>query len=182
MSINQIMFKLLNINNVQMTTDEPEIKSRQIRKGGKGNIVEIKGYDDFLIRFSRCCSPVPGDEIVGYISRGRGVCLHRADCHTLKSLEKERLVEAHWINKSSENTFGATIQIVMEDKVGAFAEMTKIIAAEKLPILSINARKDRNKNAIAVVTVEISNHEQLNQLIIRLEALPYTIKVFRTTM
>lgn len=181
-SINQIMFKLLNINNVQMTTDEPEIKSRQIRKGGKGNIVEIKGYDDFLIRFSRCCSPVPGDEIVGYISRGRGVCLHRADCHTLKSLEKERLVEAHWINKSSENTFGATIQIVMEDKVGAFAEMTKIIAAEKLPILSINARKDRNKNAIAVVTVEISNHEQLNQLIIRLEALPYTIKVFRTTM
>ena len=109
-------------------------------------------------------------------------CLHRADCHTLKSLEKERLVEAHWINKNSENTFGATIQIVMEDKVGAFAELTKVIAAEKLPIMSINARKDRNKNAIAVVTVEITNHEQLNQLIARLETLPNTIKVFRTTM
>ncbi len=70
----------------------------------------------------------------------------------------------------------------MEDKVGAFAELTKVIAAEKLPIMSINARKDRNKNAIAVVTVEITNHEQLNQLIARLETLPNTIKVFRTTM
>ena len=60
--------------------------------------------------------------------------------------------------------------------------MTKVIAAEKLPIMSINARKDRNKNAIAVVTVEITNHEQLNQLIARLETLPNTIKVFRTTM
>ena len=70
----------------------------------------------------------------------------------------------------------------MEDKVGAFAELTKAIAAEKLPIMSINARKDRNKNAIAVVTVEITNHEQLNQLIARLETLPNTIKVFRTTM
>ena len=181
-SINQIMFKLLNINNVQTTSDEQENRARVLRKSGKGNMVEIKGYDDFLVRFSRCCSPVPGDEIVGYISRGRGVCLHRADCHTLKSLEKERLVEAHWINKNSENTFGATIQIVMEDKVGAFAELTKVIAAEKLPIMSINARKDRNKNAIAVVTVEITNHEQLNQLIARLETLPNTIKVFRTTM
>ena len=181
-SINQIMFKLLNINNVQTASDEQENRARVLRKSGKGNMVEIKGYDDFLVRFSRCCSPVPGDEIVGYISRGRGVCLHRADCHTLKSLEKERLVEAHWINKNSENTFGATIQIVMEDKVGAFAELTKVIAAEKLPIMSINARKDRNKNAIAVVTVEITNHEQLNQLIARLETLPNTIKVFRTTM
>lgn len=70
----------------------------------------------------------------------------------------------------------------MEDKVGAFAELTKVIAAEKLPIMSINARKDRNKNAIAVVTVEITNHEQLNQLIARIETLPNTIKVFRTTM
>ena len=181
-SINQIMFKLLNINNVQAASDEQENRARVLRKSGKGNMVEIKGYEDFLVRFSRCCSPVPGDEIVGYISRGRGVCLHRADCHTLKSLEKERLVEAHWINKNSENTFGATIQIVMEDKVGAFAELTKVIAAEKLPIMSINARKDRNKNAIAVVTVEITNHEQLNQLIARLETLPNTIKVFRTTM
>ncbi len=183
LSINQVMTKLVaNASPLAKMVVDTQNANKQSRIREKSN-VEIKGHDDLLVRFSRCCSPVPGDEIIGYISRGRGVCIHRKDCHTLKNLEVERLIEAKWINPNpTSNSFAATLQIILEDKVGVFAEITKLIANEGLPIIAINARKDKQHNAVAVVTVEISNHNQLNQLINRLQNMPNTIKVFRTTV
>ena len=101
----------------------------------------------------------------------------------MKNLEIERLVEANWINPNpTSNSFPATLQIILEDKVGVFAEITRVIANDGLPMIAINARKDKKHNAVAVVTVEISNHNQLNLLINHIESLPNTIKVFRTTI
>ncbi len=183
LSINQVMSKLFNhASALTQMVVETQNANKLTRLREKSN-VEIKGHDDLLVRFSRCCSPVPGDEIVGYISRGRGVCIHRKDCHTVKSLEIERLIEAKWINPNpTTNSFAATLQIILDDKVGVFAEITKVIANEGLPIIAINARKDKQRNAVAVVTVEISNHNQLNKLIKRIQGMPNTIKVFRTTI
>ncbi len=183
LSLNQVMTKLISKAGAltQMVIDTQNA-NKQSRIREKSN-VEIEGYNDLAVRFSHCCSPVPGDEIVGYISKGRGVCIHRRDCHVLKSLEIERLIEAKWINPNpTANSFAATLQIILEDKIGVFAEIAKIIASEGLPMIAINARKDKKYNAVAVVTVEISNHNQLNHLINRLEASPNTIKVFRTTI
>ena len=180
-SLNQVVAKLIAGND----SIADKIKKQQsVRKnkqaGRKENTVIIKGVEDLLVRFSRCCSPVPGDEIVGYISRGRGVCVHRADCPTIKNMEVERIVRAEWANTDEKTTFPATIEIVAEDKGDIFAEITKTIANESLPLVAINARKDRQGNAVATVTVEISNHDQVNQLMNRLRTIAAVINVYRT--
>lgn len=183
LSLNQVMTKLISkAGALTQMVVEAQNANKLSRAREKTNI-EIKGHSDSAVRLSHCCSPVPGDEIVGYLSHGRGVCIHRKDCHVLKTLEIERLIEASWINPNpTSSNFAATLQIMLEDKVGVFAEIAKIIADEGLPMIAINARKDKKHNAVAVVTVEISNHNQLNMLIGRLENYPGTIKVFRTTI
>ncbi len=176
---NQVLVKLIGYMRTHAEIARPV--SSKAKTGSDHNLVRIKGYDDLLIRFSKCCTPVPGDKIIGYISRGRGITIHRIDCPTIKTLEPERLVEAEWIAQNGNATFTAHVQVECEDKGEVFADLTKIIANEKLPLVAINARKDKNHNAVAVISVEISNHDQLNELIKKLRGYPNTINVFRTT-
>ncbi|MCH5151103.1 MAG: bifunctional (p)ppGpp synthetase/guanosine-3',5'-bis(diphosphate) 3'-pyrophosphohydrolase [Clostridiales bacterium] len=181
LSLNQVVIKLISSNKAvyeRLKTQQNSRKNKQ--SGSKENSVLIKGVEDLLVRFSRCCSPVPGDEIIGYISRGRGVCVHRADCPAVKNMEAERIVKAEWVNSGDKATFPVTIEIIAEDKGGVFADITKTIVNEGLSFVAINARKDRKGNAIATITVEISNHEQVNQLMNRLLAIPAVINVYRT--
>lgn len=181
LSLSQAVSKLLSANPALSDSVKKQQAPRRNKiGGGKENSVIIKGMDDLLVRFSRCCSPVPGDEIVGYISRGRGVCVHRADCPSVKSMESERIVEATWANTDAKTTFAATIEVFAEDKGDIFADITKIIVNEGLPLVAINARKDRKGNAIATVSVEISNHEQVNMLMNKLKSLSAVINVYRT--
>ena len=180
-SLNQVVAKLINSNpSVADKIKKQQIVRKNKQAGGKESSVIIKGVEDLLVRFSRCCSPVPGDDIVGYVSRGRGVCVHRADCPTVKNMEVERIVKAEWANTDEKTTFPATIEIIAEDKGDIFADITKTIANEALPLVAINARKDRQGNAVATVTVEISNHDQVNQLMNRLRSIAAVINVYRT--
>ena len=181
LSLNQVVVKLISSNKAiyeRLKSQQSARKKQQT--GSKENSVIIKGVDDLLVRFSRCCSPVPGDDIVGFISRGRGVIVHRADCPTLKNMEPERIVKAEWINTGEKTTFPVTIEIIAEDKGGVFADITKVITNEGLSFVAINARRDRKGNAVATITVEISNHEQTNQLMNRLLTIPAVINVYRT--
>ncbi len=180
-SLNQVMVKLIASN--RHVSDElrlQQIAKRKKKAGSKESTVVIKGMDDLLVRFSRCCSPVPGDKIVGYISRGRGVCVHREDCPAVRGMEKERLVSAEWVNVDGNTTFPVTIQIISEDKGDIFADITKCIVNEGLTMSAINARKDRKGNAIAFVTVEVSSHEQVSQLITKVKSIPNVVTVYRT--
>lgn len=182
LTLQQVVSKLIGANKDLAEQLRVQQANRRKKSGSpRENSVIVKGMDDLLVRFSRCCSPVPGDEIVGYISRGRGVCVHRADCPAIKALEKERLVEAKWAYTDANATFPATIQIISEDKGDIFAEITRAIANEGLPMVAINARKDKKGNAVAQVTVEISNHDQVNQLISKLMAIQHVINVYRTS-
>lgn len=181
-SLNQVMVKLISSNKkiaeqIRVNKIEKQKKSGSSREDS----IIIKGMDDLLIRFSKCCSPVPGDSIIGYVSRGRGVCVHRTDCPAVRAMEKERLVEAEWITTDGNTTFPATIQIVADDKGDIFADITKAIVNEKLPIVAINARKDKRGNAVAIVTVEISNHDQVNSLLVKLKGIQNVISAYRTT-
>lgn len=181
-TLNQVMVKLITSNkSVSDGLKAQQIVRPKKKPGSKENSVIVKGVEDLLVRFSRCCSPVPGDEIVGYISRGRGICVHRADCPSVKSMEKERLVSAEWANVDNSTTFPATIQIVSEDKGDIFGDITRAIANEGLPMVAINARKDKKGNAIATVTVEITNHDQANQLINKLMSIKHVVKAYRTS-
>lgn len=178
-SVNQILAKLVMTQRDNSTISINKITTTKA-KTDKINPVMIKGHTDLLIRFSKCCSPVPGDEIIGFISRGRGVTIHRADCSTIQNLAKERLIEAEWINNTSDASFSASVQIISEDKYNVFADITKVIANEGLSIVSIDARKDKNNNAVATISVLISNNSQLTKLMDKIKALPSTIKVIRT--
>lgn len=181
LSLNQVVVKLIASNKAVFERLKVQQNTRKNKPtGSKENAVIIKGVEDLLVRFSRCCSPVPGDEIVGYISRGRGVCVHRADCPTVKNMEPERIVKAEWVNTGDKTTFPVTIEIIAEDKGSIFADITKTIVNDGLSFVAINARKDRKGNAVATITVEISDHDQANQLMGKLMAIPAVINVYRT--
>ena len=179
-SLKQVMVKLITSNKALSDRIKTHSTVRKSAPTKKENAVIVKGMEDLLVRFSKCCSPVPGDEIVGYISRGRGVCIHRADCPALKSLEPERLAPAEWVNTDNKASFPVSLEIIAENKGDIFAEITKVIASEGLPLVAINARKDRKGNAVAQITVEISNHDQCNQLIQKLKSLSAVINAYRT--
>lgn len=180
-SLQQIVVKLITSNkSLSNTIVTQQTVRRGTQSNKKENAVIVKGVEDLLVRFSKCCSPVPGDEIIGYISRGRGVCIHRADCPAIKNMEDERLVRAEWANTSQSSAFQASIEIIAEDKGDIFADITKTIVNEKLPLVAINARKDKKGNAVATITVEINNHEQINQLMNKLQSISAVINVYRT--
>ncbi|MCM1534158.1 MAG: bifunctional (p)ppGpp synthetase/guanosine-3',5'-bis(diphosphate) 3'-pyrophosphohydrolase [Corallococcus sp.] len=179
-SMQSVMLKLISSNKGLAVAAKIPQTSRQNKQTGNRNTVIVKGVEDLLVRFSRCCSPVPGDEIVGYISRGRGVCVHRADCPAIKNFESERLVRAEWAQMDNGATFPVTIDIISEDRGDIFAEITKTVANENLPIVAINARKDKKGNAVASITVEISNHEQANQLMNKIRTIDAVSNGYRT--
>ena len=138
-SLNSVMSKLIAGNpQIQERYRKQQNERKHNGTSRRENAVVIKGMDDLLVRFAKCCSPVPGDDIVGYISRGRGVCVHRADCPSVKSMEKERIVEASWVqSEGATATFVATIEIIAEDKGDIFADITKTIVNEGLPMVEI---------------------------------------------
>lgn len=181
LSLTQVMLKLIAENKgLTVTVKSDNAPSRRgKRPSGKHNSVIVKGVEDLLVRFSRCCSPVPGDEIVGYISRARGVCVHRADCPAIKNLEDERLVHVEWSNMDENATFPVSIEVRSEDKGDIFAELIRTVANEDLPLLAINARKDKKGNALATLSVEISNHDQALQLMNKIRTIPAVISVYR---
>ena len=180
LSLTQVMLKLIAENKGLTVTVNPAPTSHRSKKSsGKHNTVIVKGVEDLLVRFSRCCSPVPGDDIVGYISRARGVCVHRAACPAIKHLERERLVHVEWSNMDGNTPFPVTIEVRSEDKGDIFAELIKMVANEDLPLLAINARKDKKGNALATLSVEISNHDQALQLMNKIRTIPAVISVYR---
>lgn len=150
-------------------------------KNTVGTGIVIKGFDDLLVRFAGCCNPVPGDSIIGFISRGRGVSIHRSDCPNLTNIEKERLVESSWaVNK--EQRYSAGLQILANDSSGLIANIGNIVSEMKLNITGINARLDKNKKAIINVTVSLNNLTELDMLAKKIKGNPMVLDVFRTTI
>lgn len=156
---------------------KPEQTNIQDHKRNSKGIL-IKGYDDFLIRLSQCCNPVPGDKIIGYISRGRGVSIHRADCPNMRSVEKERIIEATWPN-SLNHKFSASLQIVCIDRSNLMLDITMLLANNKKHILKINARLEDKLKAVIDIVVEIENIDELDGLINKILSVDGVNKVFR---
>lgn len=118
LTTNQIIVKLIDYFKRDLLSKNPvaEIKTTSTTgKSSSGNGVLIRGYDDFLVRLSHCCNPVPGDKIVGYVSRGRGVSVHCVDCPNVKNMEPERLIEAKWDDVISQN-FIASLKFIAKTR------------------------------------------------------------------
>ncbi len=182
LTTNQIIVKLIDYFKRDLLSKNPvaEIKTTSTTgKSSSGNGVLIRGYDDFLVRLSHCCNPVPGDKIVGYVSRGRGVSVHCVDCPNVKNMEPERLIEAKWDDVISQN-FLASLKIYCENKSGILAAVTTIISNMKISITGAFARSD-NDNGTAEITVmlEVKSTNQVEDVIQKLKTLPEVIDVHR---
>ena len=128
---------------------------------------------------AHCCTPVPGDEIVGYISRGRGVSVHRKDCPNVKSMEPERLIEAVWDTGGDEN-FNVTLNITAENTGGMLAGITAYIAAAKMPITGANVKVDTKEHiADITISVMIKNADDLEELVRKIKSIHGVIDVRR---
>ncbi|AAO36687.1 putative GTP pyrophosphokinase [Clostridium tetani E88] len=178
-----------NISNEEVIEDfNKNTKANKInnkkskRKKGNGLGVEVKGQNNILVRSSKCCNPVPGDEIVGYITKGRGVSIHRRDCKNLQNLIDEdisKIIEVNWIGYSS-GEYIAEIEVESEDKDGLLTQVMDIINIERANLYAINAKTTREKKALINIKLKISNIEQLENLMKKIRKLNGITDVYRT--
>ncbi len=156
-------------------TPQTDTKQRKPSKSG----VLINGNANFTVRMAQCCSPVPGDPIIGYISRGRGVSIHRKDCPNVKGMEEERLIEATWNIDGKEN-FIATLTMTCENKGGLLATITTYISNSGIEIAAASARVD-SKQGVGeiVVSVLIKEASQLETLVRKLRTIEGIIDIRR---
>jgi len=162
-----------------------EQKAEEVKKqvaSSSSNGVTVKGESGMLVRFARCCNPLPGDAIIGYITRGRGVSVHRTDCANLKDsgVEPERMIEVEW-EKSAAGSYEADIQILAYDHAGLFAEVSLMFASQDVPVTAVTAHTVKNKQGLCTmsITIVIKTTQQLEKLIKDLQRRPDVIEVFR---
>lgn len=141
--------------------------------------ISVKGVDNIKVRFSKCCSPVPGDEIIGYITRGRGVSVHRSDCPNVQDLDiQERFIDVEW-DTDKKTSYQAEIQIKATDRSGLLTQITQLLTDMKLTVTSLNARTNKEKTALINMTLEIKDIEQLKELMKKIKRLEGVIDVYR---
>ena len=137
------------------------------------------------VRFSKCCSPVPGDEIVGFVTRGRGISIHRTDCVNMMNLpdmERARLIDAEW--EAPENTgekYVAEIKIFANNRNGLLADISKALTEKNINILSMNTRTRKQGLATLQTTFEIQSREELNRVIDKIRGIESVLDIERTT-
>src|ERR1700733_10232255 len=144
--------------------------------------IRIAGVDDVLVRVSKCCSPVPGDPIMGFVTIGRGVSVHRADCPNTAYMNAapERILEAEWLDKSA-LTHAVDIEIEANDRNGLLQDVLGVAAELKTQINSVNARAKRDKSAMVSLTAQISDLDHLQKLLRKLQAIKDVRNVWRVT-
>jgi len=144
-----------------------------------GSVIQIDGIDDMLIKISQCCNPVPGDLIVGFITTGRGVSVHKADCQNLLSTDPQRWMEVYWSNTESQQ-YRAELHVVTENNKGIFADITSAIGADNAAIVEISAHTTPTDTVDFSIAVEVRNLDHLQLLLQHLRQMDYVISVHRS--
>lgn len=159
-----------------LTKQEKEKKKKSLPENG----IIVKGIENCLVRLSRCCNPVPGDNIIGYITRGRGVSVHRKDCTNVihNQDEDERLIEVKWVTTGNVS-YKADITVMANDRTALLMDLTNAIGETKIPLKAINARTTQDQIALINLTLEIVDTEQLDKIIKRLRKIDSVFEVVR---
>jgi GTP pyrophosphokinase len=161
-----------------------EVSREDIQKqlGKPSHGVYVKGESGMLVRFARCCNPVPGDEIIGYITRGRGVTVHKMDCpNANNSAEQERMVEVSWANTEAGAHFNASVNIIAYDHVSLLGELALCIGNMNIPIVAVSAKRDeRKKTCVITMVVQVSSREQLDRMFVQLRKRSDIVEVYRS--
>lgn len=174
------------IEKVEAQTRVTKEKETQTKRKRSKNGVLINGIVDLPIHFSRCCSPVPGDEIIGFITRGRGITVHRTDCINIMNIperEKERLVEAVWeediLSENTSEAFEVSIRIYAENRRGLLVDISKIFTEKDIDILAINTNTSKHGIITFTMTFSIKDRHELSDILKRLRAIKSVSEVKR---
>mgnify|MGYP005771292211 FL=1 len=134
-------------------------------KPSKAGVV-VKGIDNCLVKLSKCCNPVPGDNIIGYITKGRGVTIHRTDCSNINDLlsDENRIIDVYWYN-DPKASYNVDIEVYANDRTGLLMDIIQAIGQTKAKLMAVNAKANRERIAITEVSVEVENVEELNQVL-----------------
>jgi GTP pyrophosphokinase len=149
----------------------------------KSSGVRIAGVDDVLVRLSKCCSPVPGDPIIGYVTIGRGVSIHRADCPNVAYMNAtpERIQQAEWTRANAALTHAVDVEVEAEDRPQLLQDIMAVFAESKTQVSSVTARVRRDGLALASLTIQIRDLEHLHNVLVKLESLENVRRVYRVT-
>ena len=149
----------------------------------KGGIV-VRGIHDVAVRFSKCCSPIPGDEIVGFVTRGRGVTIHRTDCINILNLpesERQRLVDAEWEHDDKDGQlYTVEINVYANNRTGLLVDISKIFTERKIDLAAINVRTSKQGTATIDMSFDVHNNEELNSLIEKVRQVESVIDIERS--
>ena len=159
-------------------------RNRRIVKKEKGGIV-VKGIDDVAVRFAKCCSPIPGDEIVGFVTRGRGVTIHRTDCVNVMNLsesERVRLIDAEWQGSNlTSGLYTAEINVYANNRTGLLVDISKIFTERKIDLTTINSRTSKQGRATISMTFDVHSTEELNSIVEKIRQVESVLDIERTT-
>lgn len=167
------------LSNLPEMTKPEEAPKKQAKSSSNGVIV--KGESGMLVRFARCCNPLPGDDIVGYVTRGRGVSVHRSDCLSLKTpdVEAGRLIEVEWEGGDSNASYEAEVRIIAYNRTGLLAEISVMLASQNVPVGSISGHAAKDSTYVFNVSLIIKDTRQLKRIMRELEKWPDIIEVSR---
>lgn len=158
-----------------VAVDESEELQARLRPPAPSNVsdaVTVLGAEGLMLNIARCCNPLPGDPIVGYVTRGRGVMVHRADCQNiLANTERERLLDIKWGSKRSEQRYDVPIEVVAHDRPGLLRDVSALIAEMNINMSSVNVSTKR-QIATLYITLQIAHHDQLSRVLSKLEQIP----------
>ena len=168
-TVGQVLYKLIDFYKKEMP------KPFEVHAGG-GNLrtpggVLVNGQSGLLVRFAGCCSPVPGDKIVGFTSRGRGVVIHRADCSNVRGIDPGRLLPAEWRKEGTEKQlYNANIILRAADQGAALSALSLVVSDMKLSITSVNGRIDKNRDAVLEASIRLTDVSEMDLLIKKLRS------------
>ncbi len=174
-----------NLTDEQVLEAASETQEKLHIAKSKSGIV-VKGIHDVAVRFSKCCNPIPGDEIVGFVTRGHGITIHRTDCVNVLNMsetDRTRLIEAEWQQPDTKEKekYTAEIQVYANNRTGLLVDLSKIFTERKIDLRSINSRTSKQEKATISMSFEIGSKEELRSLIEKIRQVESVIDVERTT-
>ncbi len=171
-----------NLHEMSEKTLKRNQHNKKKREDNSGVVVE--GVDNLMIRIARCCNPVPGDEIIGFITKGRGISVHRKDCDNLKSLspgERARFIDVSWANDTQDKSFDTEICIIAKDQKSMLSSISKICEDMDVHISGLNAKAEKDETVKINLLLSIQNKEQMEKICRSLKGIPGIMEAYRTT-
>ena len=171
---------------VETTAAAINEKAKKAQRGKKDmSGIVVKGVDNLMIRVAKCCNPVPGDDIIGFITKGRGISVHRADCANVLAMpeeERSRFIEVEWDQTKLDKSYSADISIIADDRKGLLSDISRICDDMDVNITGVNARTDKDGVVTITMTLSISNTAQMEKILRSLRSVQGVTDVYRAAV